>query len=237
MGEDNETNQYAASTILRQLGCDVELAPNGRVAVETCVDHAFDLILMDMQMPEMDGITATRLIRAQPGPNQRVPILALTANAFVEDAEACRAAGMNEHLTKPLRKAALSEALSRFLGTKKAAPAAAPAAAPVLSPDAWQALMEDFGEEGLRRLGKMFVAEQGAELESMSPDDRASLRRKAHSLKGASRLFGASNLANAAEKLEAAAMDAGANEVAAMTAAIMLEFAHVCREIETRLAA
>jgi signal transduction histidine kinase/DNA-binding response OmpR family regulator len=230
--EDNETNQYAATTILRQLGCDVDLAENGRIAVEKCLERAYDLILMDMQMPEMDGVAATKLIRGQPNLNRTAPILALTANAFVEDAERCRAAGMNEHLTKPLRKAILAEALARHLVR-----AQENEVAPAVQADAWAALLEDFGVDGVRRLANTFEHQQGEELATMSLDDRSDLRRKAHSLKGAARLFGADALAERAARLEALAMDADPNEIAALTAAIAVDFAAVCREIKSKLAA
>src|SRR5262249_27657909 len=128
--EDNDTNLFAASTMLKQLGCVVGTARTGLEAVRASAMEPFDLILMDMQMPEMDGLEATRHIRRAPGPNQHKPILALPANAFVEDAERCRAAGMNEHLTKPVRRAVLEAALARFLRPDGAAnvPAATPVA-------------------------------------------------------------------------------------------------------------
>lgn len=233
--EDNETNQYAATTLLRQLGCTVTLAVNGRIAVEKCMAQRFDLILMDMQMPEMDGIAATRVIRSQRGPNAKTPILALTANAFIEDAERCRAAGMNEHLTKPLRKSVLTDALRRHLGART--PDASVHSQPLLATDTWAALLEDFGPQGLASLAATFESQQAAELQTMSADDRTDLRRKAHSLKGSAKLFGATSLAERAERLEAIALDAEPDEIAALTAAIMQDFALACSEIRRNLAA
>jgi signal transduction histidine kinase/DNA-binding response OmpR family regulator/HPt (histidine-containing phosphotransfer) domain-containing protein len=233
--EDNETNQYAATTILRQLGCEVDLAENGRIGVNKAVTSAYDLILMDMQMPEMDGIAATRLIRSLAGPCQSVPILALTANAFVEDAELCRAAGMNEHLTKPLRKAVLAAALARHL--KPGLEISAGTGSAVVAASAWDGLVEDFGLAGVKRLVETFETQQGQELSTMSVEDRADLRRKAHSLKGSAKLFGADALASQASRLEEIALEAAPNEIAALTAAIARDFAAVCREIKARLAA
>lgn len=233
--EDNETNQYAATTILRQIGCEVDLAENGRIAVEKCFSRAYDLILMDMQMPVLDGIAATKLIRSQPNQNRHTPILALTANAFVEDAERCKAAGMNEHLTKPLRKSVLAAALARHIDPGKSRQATK--CAPAVATNTWDALVEDFGLEGVKRLADTFERQQGAELSTMSADDRADLRRKAHSLKGSAKLFGAEALAGLAIRLEAIAMEADANEIAALTAAIMSDFAVVCGEIKAKLAA
>jgi CheY-like chemotaxis protein len=236
--EDNETNQYAATTLLRQLGCQVELAENGRIAIDKCTLSAYDLILMDMQMPELDGIAATKIIRAQSNPNQFAPILALTANAFVEDAERCRAAGMNEHLTKPLRKAVLAEALTRHLSARKMQTEAQPQSqTQALDASAWDILLEDFGVDGVRRLAETFETQQGEDLAAMSPDDRKDLKRRAHSLKGSARLFGAGPLADMAARLEEIAVEAPTEEVVALAANLHVEFAAACREIKAKLAA
>jgi signal transduction histidine kinase/CheY-like chemotaxis protein len=239
--EDNETNRYAASTMLRQLGCAVTLAENGLIAIEKAERERFDLILMDMQMPELDGVAATEWIRAHSGPNQLQPILALTANAFVEDAERGREAGMNEHLTKPLRRAVLEAALLRHLAPRSAPPQESAAkeapGAQDLGDTAWSELLEDFGHEGLKSLARTFVEQQGAEIQTMSIEDRADLGRKAHSLKASAKLFGAGRLADMAADLEKVAADAPLDEIAAKTAAISSHFALVCQAIEKRLAA
>jgi signal transduction histidine kinase/DNA-binding response OmpR family regulator/HPt (histidine-containing phosphotransfer) domain-containing protein len=251
--EDNETNRYAANTILRQLGCEVAIAENGLVAVEKAGHEQFDLILMDMQMPELDGIAATEWIRANEGPNQNKPILALTANAFVEDVESCRRAGMNEHLSKPLRRSILEAALLRHLGGRKPTEAAqsrpaetqsfaavqslpAPESS-VISAAAWSDLLEDFGATALENLAATFEKQQGAEIATMAAGDRLELRRKAHSLKGSAKLFGAAALAEQAAELERLAADASPDEIAARTAAIAAQFAEVCQAIKLRLAA
>jgi signal transduction histidine kinase len=113
--EDHPVNQKVAMTLLGRLGFEADLAVNGEDAVRAVADNSYALVLMDMQMPVMDGLEATRAIRASGGPNANVPIIALTANAMQEDRDACKEAGMNDFLSKPFTKATLVECLSRWL--------------------------------------------------------------------------------------------------------------------------
>lgn len=112
--EDNLVNQKLIRRMLDQLGCEVDLASNGKRGVEQALSRSYDLIFMDMQMPEMDGLEATRLICEQLAQGCP-PIIAMTANAMAADREACYAAGMIDHLSKPFRKAQLAEVLQRYL--------------------------------------------------------------------------------------------------------------------------
>ncbi len=102
LAEDNPINQMVAGELLRGVGLAVECASDGARAVELALSRPYDLILMDMQMPVMDGLAATRLIRSGEQAGAAVPIIAMTANAFSEDREACLAAGMNDHTAKPV---------------------------------------------------------------------------------------------------------------------------------------
>jgi hypothetical protein len=120
LAEDNATNRFVFSRLLRGTDIDVVIAENGLEAVRAAEQSTFDLICMDMSMPEMDGLDATRAIRAGDGPNCRVPIVALTANAFAEDMEACRRAGMDDFLSKPVSKDILFAAILRSLPPGKA---------------------------------------------------------------------------------------------------------------------
>jgi hypothetical protein len=113
--DDNQTNRLVASKMLGAFDVSIAQASDGLEAVNMVFEQEFDVVFMDMQMPEMDGITATRKIRAAGGKYQQLPIIAFTANAFSDDREACKAAGMNDFVAKPVRKKFLVQAVLRVL--------------------------------------------------------------------------------------------------------------------------
>ncbi|KAA0875714.1 response regulator [Nitrincola tapanii] len=113
--EDNRVNQQVALGLLRKLGHEADVANDGLEGLEKLKSQTYDLVLMDMQMPNMDGLEATRALRKLPGNIAQIPVIALTANAMAEDREACLAAGMNDFLAKPVRKEALEASLSKYL--------------------------------------------------------------------------------------------------------------------------
>jgi CheY-like chemotaxis protein len=113
VAEDNPVNQKVAMRMLSKLGCAASAVANGAEALEAVQTQNFDVVLMDCQMPEMDGFEATRQIR-QLGLTHRPPILALTANAMQGDRELCVEAGMDDYLTKPIELRILAEALGRW---------------------------------------------------------------------------------------------------------------------------
>jgi CheY-like chemotaxis protein/HPt (histidine-containing phosphotransfer) domain-containing protein len=124
--EDNPINQEVAKTTLTQFGCTVDIAHNGHQALDMLVADAYDLVLMDCQMPVMDGYEATAAIRRlHEGSGKRVPIVALTANAMQGDRQKCAAAGMDDFLSKPYSLAELRAVLARWLPAAFAAPTAA----------------------------------------------------------------------------------------------------------------
>jgi CheY-like chemotaxis protein len=131
--EDNLINQRVASRLLEKLGCRVDLAANGVEALELAAELPYRAILLDCQMPVMDGFTAARLLRELPNANSRVPILALTAGATPQDRERCFAAGMNGFMTKPVTLGALAEVLNDHCAVPSGEGANAPVRFPIES--------------------------------------------------------------------------------------------------------
>ncbi len=115
VAEDDRANQRVAQRMLEHLGCTVALATNGREAVRMAAEQPYDLILMDCAMPELDGYQATAQLRAREGDGPRTPIVALTANAMSEDRKRCLAAGMDDHLTKPICPSDLTRILDKWV--------------------------------------------------------------------------------------------------------------------------
>jgi PAS domain S-box-containing protein len=132
LAEDNKINQQVGLALLNKLGLEVDLAADGALALERVRQQHYDIVLMDMQMPVMDGLEATRRIRALPG-QDRMPIIAMTANAMAEDRQRCLAAGMNDHIAKPIVPASLARTLATWLPANLA-PAADTASDPRPAP-------------------------------------------------------------------------------------------------------
>ncbi|HEY2530955.1 MAG TPA: PAS domain-containing protein [Xanthobacteraceae bacterium] len=197
--EDNPVNQRVAQRTLQNLAAEVTIANNGAEALERIADSNFDAVLMDCQMPVMDGFTATRRIRELElsRGTKRLPIIALTANVMSEDREKCLAAGMDAHLGKPIEPAQVIEALSRFLK--------APATVPAIDRGALKELTGG-DVEFERELAQTFVSSGDqclAEIiAALKASDFDTVRKRAHSLKGASANIHARELSQAASSLE-----------------------------------
>lgn len=114
VAEDHPLSQEIILEMLDDMGCIADIASDGLEAIECALAHDYDLMIMDMQMPKMDGLAATRVIRTLPGHRYK-PIIAMTANAFVEDRQRCLEAGMNDHISKPVTPAKLAATLSKWL--------------------------------------------------------------------------------------------------------------------------
>jgi two-component system sensor histidine kinase/response regulator len=200
LAEDNATNRLVARLQLGKLGCSVDIAEDGRQAVKAAADGCYDVILLDCQMPEMDGYEAARTIRRDERRSGRhTPIVALTANALASERETCLAAGMDDYLAKPIDLERLREMLERW-----APKAAETPAAPTLDEGR---LVELFG--GDLAAANAFLCDAAREFRDLcnaivtqaDPKRTAAL---AHTLKGAAANAGATDLSTAARRVEEA---------------------------------
>ncbi len=210
--EDNITNQQVALGILKKLGLNAEAVLNGAEALAALSVQAYDLILMDLQMPVLDGLETTRCIRALAATvhNPKVPIIAMTANAMQGDRERCLHAGMNDYVAKPVTPQQLAAVLRKWLPcfavTLANAPTAAPAATPLIfdRDDLLARLLDDMALA--RRVAEGFLADMPLQInalrESLAIDDRLKARRHAHTIKGAALNVGGQRLSAAAANLE-----------------------------------
>ncbi|MHB0874786.1 MAG: response regulator [Anaerolineae bacterium] len=212
VAEDNVINQLVALGMLKKLGYRADAVANGQESIAALQTIAYDLVLMDCQMPEMDGFEATRAIRSgQSGaPNQRVPIIALTAHAMRGDRERCLEAGMSDYLTKPIQPAQLAAGLERWLdgGSVERSPVPEAEARPdpgVFDREAFLArAMGD--EELLLAVTEAFLADMPLQIEKLSvaveAGDSALTEQQAHSIKGASATVSANALRAVALAIE-----------------------------------
>jgi CheY-like chemotaxis protein/HPt (histidine-containing phosphotransfer) domain-containing protein len=214
LAEDNPTNQLVGRQLLREFDANVSVASNGVEAVRSAGEFSYDLILMDMRMPEMNGIEATHAIRARAGAHAQVPIVALTANAYAEDVKACLDAGMNGFVSKPVRKSALAEAILRSL---MGAPAASPralrdaehhndaAAAAIVDRTVVDEFIAQVGCDSTDEIVSVFLSETERRLgvlRGLPVGDHAAIRQEAHTLKGSSGTFGLMRLSMLSRNLE-----------------------------------
>jgi CheY-like chemotaxis protein len=209
--EDNVVNQRVAQRVLQRLAADVTLANNGAEALERIAETAFDAVLMDCQMPVMDGLTATRRIReaeAGQGRGSRLPIIALSANVMSEDREQCMAAGMDAYLAKPLEPRRLADCLGRYLNANSAPGDIDLQALRELTggdADFERELVATFVSSGDRCLAEIVAA--------LKVRDWETIGKRAHSLKGASANMHAHPLSAAASDLENAARGNSLQEI------------------------
>jgi two-component system, sensor histidine kinase and response regulator len=251
LAEDNEANQMVASELLSRLGIALDIANNGREAVEMARANAggYACVLMDMQMPEMDGLQATRALRADPA-FRELPIVAMTANAMKQDLDACLAAGMNDYVTKPVDRDALASTLRKWMPASarvlvgqasvlaRDAGAEADATRPALpgiNVDGALARL-GIGVDALRRMLIRFADGQErtvADLRAAADTgDAPAAARHAHALAGAAGNLGADALREASKALEMAARG-GSGGLADLAARVEELAAVVFRSIDT----
>ena len=204
LAEDNDTNRLIALHMLRRLGHTVETVPDGRQAVTMAEHRKFDVIIMDVMMPEMDGLVATRAIRALPGPAAQIPIIGLTAGASVIDEMTCRAAGMTGFALKPITIDGLRAVLAQDITVRTARPA--PSGNPdLLNHAALTELRNELGEAILEEILELFLDQARSYLRALQDSfaaDAPAVRAQAHLIVGAARNIGLLRLGQAALDIE-----------------------------------
>ncbi|HEX2829615.1 MAG TPA: MHYT domain-containing protein [Burkholderiales bacterium] len=232
--EDNSVNQEICAQMLVNLGCDVEVVSDGRAGLEAAFARPYDLVLMDCQMPVMDGLESATAIRereraeAKTAPARHIPIIALTANAMDGDRARCIKAGMDDYLSKPFKKEALRAVLERWLPacprTERRAAEPAAEIPPSVEVRGQAETLDRSALDNIRRLQKpgapsvlgkvvdLYVRDAPRQITAMrdalSAGDSAVLRRAAHTLKSNSGNLGATGLAAVCKELETRAAGA-----------------------------
>jgi signal transduction histidine kinase/ligand-binding sensor domain-containing protein/CheY-like chemotaxis protein len=227
LADDNRVNQKVALGALQRMGLKVDVANNGEEAVAAWAAGDFDLILMDCQMPVMDGYQAAREIRSRETGALRIPIIALTADAMKGTEQLCRESGMDDYLTKPIDRDRLGEVINRYLSPSEGPARLAESRElkpdfiePTIEPVDWERLMlsADNDRDFAGELVQLFIESGDTVLKEISDalerGDMAALGRAAHSLKGSSANMCASSTSEAAARLESAARAGGAEDVA-----------------------
>ncbi len=241
--EDNVVNQQVASRMLAAVGINAHVAVNGREAFERVQAEAFDLVLMDCQMPIMDGYQSARAIReweANAG-RERLPIIAMTANAMQGDRERCLQAGMDDYISKPVKRDSLTAALMRWLAVREAGKAVS---VPARNGASEEQLLDDVA---LGQLIELFDGDASAVIASYLEDsthqldlataalrenDRIVLARSAHSLKASSRSLGVQVVASISEEME---LLARAESTAEQLEALLTQLRQALIQVEPRL--
>jgi signal transduction histidine kinase/DNA-binding response OmpR family regulator len=238
--DDNEVNQFVAAEQMTAFGYEVDIAANGQEAVEMVKSGRYAAVLMDCQMPVMDGYAATRAIREMERDGRHIPIIALTAHALVGERERVFAAGMDDYLTKPVRVDALRKTLARLLGDGERATTESD------PPDLVSAEMASTIPEldSTRRSAKVIelvlkhVPQQLDALEAaLQSSDAVATRAQAHKLKGSTASIGARRMATVSEALQRAAETGDLGGAPAAMKSLRTSFSNVRVLLERELAA
>jgi len=261
LAEDNTVNQKVALRLLERMGYRADVVANGLEVLEALQRQRYDMILMDVQMPEMDGLEASRAIHEGWPAEEHPRIVAMTANAMQGDREECLAAGMDDYLTKPIQIKALQEALERVglwarvhrrltspLSPVKTAPLTLEAEeqaelAPALDPTVLAELRQFQGEGELdivQELAEAFQSETPPLLETLrqavAEGQPEQLRRAAHNLKGSSNNLGARTMAALSAELETLGKNGTVEGAAELVTRLEQEYQRVCRALATEIA-
>ncbi|MET0499776.1 MAG: response regulator [Steroidobacteraceae bacterium] len=230
--EDNPVNQKVASRFLERMGCNVMIASNGAEAVAACRDRRFALVLMDLQMPVMDGWQATRAIRSADGNARHTPIVALSANAMPDQVAQCLNAGMDDFLSKPIDISRLREVVAlhgaaneRLAATQTQPAIRLPTTAPI---ELHQLRQLSDGDAGfMSELIAMFLDSSTSILSEIrlahASSDRAAIARAAHKLKGACANVFANSFRELASRLETDSASLSSSQLEASIIGLSLE--------------
>ena len=252
--EDNPVNQAVAQRLLERAGLRVRVADNGREAVAAVRSHGFDLVLMDVQMPEMDGFEATRLIRAEGAASgRRLPIIALTANAMKQDREQCLAAGMDDFLSKPFSAHQMRAVLERWLNAHAPAQVSKTPGATQGASAAGELVLDHAALDQIRELAdggtpdiftdivRIYLEDAPKRVtaveQAWTRRDSKGLAASAHTLKSASAHVGAMRLAGLCKTLESDARANDLSRAAALVASLGGEWSEAKRELEAVIGA
>ena len=219
VAEDNLVNQEVAVGLLRRDGHEVDVVADGHAAVAAVRAGTYDVVLMDLHMPGLDGIEATREIRRLPGAKGTLPIIALSASSLRNSAERARAAGMNGHLVKPIDPATLAAALAHHGRPADAGATALPRAGAV-DEEHLRLLVEALGAAKVEELVAKLPEHAGPHRERLAEaqalGDLASVRTAAHSLNGMAASLGLTALSELTGAIEEACLEGQADRVAAL---------------------
>ena len=214
VAEDSPANQVVVKALLENQGCHVTLVNNGSEAVEMMLNFSFDLILMDVMMPEMDGIEATMKIRRNGTGASHTPIIALTANVFSEDRERCLQAGMDDFVAKPIDSNKLRQQMVKWIlhaPLQAQENEAMRSEIDLMSQETLDKLGQETSPEILPEIVNVFIDEMQERIDQFPSDisalDADDLVSRAHAIKSSAGTFGANRLMEAARDIEQLARD------------------------------
>jgi CheY-like chemotaxis protein len=240
LAEDNPVNQKVAFHLLGRLGYETDFAATGREVLKALERESYDVVLMDVQMPDLNGLETSRIIREKLPPDSQPWIVALTANAMKGDREACIAAGMNDYLSKPIRFLHLKRALERCGQEGKCRPETEEADPATVDLKALRRLFAD-GEEGEGAIDEMvrlfleYAPDQIRDARrAFEAGDLVAVHRIAHSLKASSATVGAGVVSEACRRLEGCTRGGGGEDVSTLIAKLEESFERALAELEPR---
>jgi len=242
LAEDNDVNRKLALALLARMGYEADVAHDGLEALDALRGDAYDVVLMDVEMPELDGLETTRRIRSELPPERQPRIVAMTANAMQGDREQCLAVGMDDYVSKPVRAEALAAALAATAPTPEPPAPVVADGGDALDSSALEGLRASVGDDAFVRELLAAFLDEGPQLlatlrDAVQAGDTDAVRRAAHTLKSHAMTFGATPLEHAARELEARAAEGTLQSAPERVEAVEGAFARARAALETALAA